>query len=412
MSFTTTKPSVGDPTKQSFASAIIDNDTEMRDRSVADLLRCFGDFEDWTNGTTVAPDQWTLSGAGATIARDGTNFKIGTYSAAVTRVGADAQLALNASTWVGGTGYYRSRVFTLGAWVRATVASRARIRLNDGVAQQASAFHTGGEAWEWLTVTITAAALATQLQAELQVNTGDTTAQFDGVVLVEGTTVPPASSIRGVGSSGSIASTMIADDAVTLAKIAAGTAGNLITYDASGNPAAVATGTAEYPLVAKGPGVVPVFQQLLAAGIANDAVGLAKLAAGTAGNLITYDASGNPAAVATGTVGQVLTSNGVGLPPTMQTAGGASVAAGIYTGNGSEGRAIAHGMGVVPKGVFIMTTAGAAAVRMGGTIANKSTGEGSDGSGQTTVTAADATNFYITAYLNLSSSPYSWFAVG
>lgn len=56
--------------------------------------------------------------------------------------------------------------------------------------------------------------------------------------------------------------------------------------------------------------------------IDDDAVTLAKMAAGTAGNLITYDASGNPAAVATGTAGQVLTSNGTGAAPTMQDAAG------------------------------------------------------------------------------------------
>ena len=44
-------------------------------------------------------------------------------------------------------------------------------------------------------------------------------------------------------------------------------------------------------------------------------VTLAKLATGTDGNLITYDASGNPAAVATGSDGQVLTSAGAGQPP-------------------------------------------------------------------------------------------------
>jgi len=58
------------------------------------------------------------------------------------------------------------------------------------------------------------------------------------------------------------------------------------------------------------------------AGLVDDAVTLAKMAAGTAGNLITYDASGNPAAVATGTAGQVLTSNGAGAAPTMQTPSG------------------------------------------------------------------------------------------
>lgn len=57
--------------------------------------------------------------------------------------------------------------------------------------------------------------------------------------------------------------------------------------------------------------------------IANDAITLAKLAAGTAGNLITYDASGNPVAVATGTATHVLTSNGVGVAPTFQATGDA-----------------------------------------------------------------------------------------
>ena len=53
--------------------------------------------------------------------------------------------------------------------------------------------------------------------------------------------------------------------------------------------------------------------------VVDDAVTLAKLAPGTDGNLITYDASGNPAAVATGDSGQLLTSAGVGAPPAFAT---------------------------------------------------------------------------------------------
>ena len=52
--------------------------------------------------------------------------------------------------------------------------------------------------------------------------------------------------------------------------------------------------------------------------IANDAVTLAKMAGGTDGNLITYDTSGNPAYVATGNATQVLTSNGADAAPTFQ----------------------------------------------------------------------------------------------
>ena len=44
----------------------------------------------------------------------------------------------------------------------------------------------------------------------------------------------------------------------------------------------------------------------------DDAITLAKMAAGTDGNIISYDTSGNPVAVATGSDGQVLTSSGAG----------------------------------------------------------------------------------------------------
>ena len=53
--------------------------------------------------------------------------------------------------------------------------------------------------------------------------------------------------------------------------------------------------------------------------IAADAVTLAKMASGTDGNIISYDASGNPVAVATGNDGQVLTSTGAGSPPAFET---------------------------------------------------------------------------------------------
>ena len=53
--------------------------------------------------------------------------------------------------------------------------------------------------------------------------------------------------------------------------------------------------------------------------ISDDAVTLAKQAAGTDGQIITYDASGNPTAVGPGTDGQVLTSTGAGSPPAFET---------------------------------------------------------------------------------------------
>ena len=72
--------------------------------------------------------------------------------------------------------------------------------------------------------------------------------------------------------------------------------------------------------------------------IANDAITLAKMAPGTDGNVISYDASGNPVAVATGSTGQVLTSAGAGAPPTFSTlpAGGSWVLLNTQTASGNS----------------------------------------------------------------------------
>jgi len=51
----------------------------------------------------------------------------------------------------------------------------------------------------------------------------------------------------------------------------------------------------------------------------DNAVTLAKMAGGTDGQIITYDASGDPIAVGPGTDGQVLTSTGAGSPPAFET---------------------------------------------------------------------------------------------
>ena len=59
--------------------------------------------------------------------------------------------------------------------------------------------------------------------------------------------------------------------------------------------------------------------------IADDAVSLAKMASGTDGQIITYDASGNPTAVGPGNDGQVLTSTGAGSPPAFEDAGGGGI---------------------------------------------------------------------------------------
>ena len=65
----------------------------------------------------------------------------------------------------------------------------------------------------------------------------------------------------------SVSTAKLTDDSVTLAKMAGGTDGNLITYDASGDPAYVATGTATHVLTSNGAGAAPTFQAAPAGGL-------------------------------------------------------------------------------------------------------------------------------------------------
>jgi hypothetical protein len=75
----------------------------------------------------------------------------------------------------------------------------------------------------------------------------------------------------------SVSTAKVQDDAITLAKMAGGTDGNLITYDTSGNPAAVATGSSGQVLTSAGAGAAPTF----AAGVALEFVSTAAISAAT-----------------------------------------------------------------------------------------------------------------------------------
>ena len=119
------------------------------------------------------------------------------------------------------------------------------------------------------------------------------------------------------------------------------------------------------------------------ANMANDAISLAELKAGTDGQIITYDASGNPTAVGPGTDGQVLTSTGAGSPPAFEDADGGGSASGTYgsatsmgTGNTAD-ITVAGGSSTHFKILFENITADADAniwIRLGDSGGVESTG--------------------------------------
>ena len=91
--------------------------------------------------------------------------------------------------------------------------------------------------------------------------------------------------------------------------------------------------------------------------IQDNAITLAKMASGTDGNIISYDASGNPVAIATGSDGQVLTSAGAGAQPAFEDlpAGGTEWQSSIKTANFTA---------VAGQGYFCNTTSAAFTVTL------------------------------------------------
>jgi len=131
--------------------------------------------------TSDPPMGWTLVGAGATFTRSTVQVQDEVYSGLLTRTGTDTYIYQT----VDPTSYLGEDV-VFGAWVYATAANRARVAVDDDTAAVGySGYHTGVAGWEWLTVTYTVGAAATELQVRCYVDTGDTSAYFDNVALVE-----------------------------------------------------------------------------------------------------------------------------------------------------------------------------------------------------------------------------------
>ncbi len=149
-----------------------------------------GDFNDWTAGTSSNPDYWTTSGTGRTIAQDASDPVVGSYSLKLTRSGAATYLSQANIHLDKGIAYWQGRTVTAGAWVKTSVSSgTVRIYINDGT-QTYSDWHTGGGAWEFLTVTKTISGSATTLGMHSLIS-ADGDVYYDGFIMVEGTSLPP-----------------------------------------------------------------------------------------------------------------------------------------------------------------------------------------------------------------------------
>jgi len=168
-------------------TALVDNGTgtelgwaNIDEKSPVNLL-INGDFE-----IGDPPIEWILEGVGATLARSNVQARINTYSALLTRNGNDCDIYQGISNFA----YYDSRIMTVGVWVYATVADRARIGIGFNGAVYWSAFHTGDSTWQWLTRTYLIGVAPVNVRLYCQILSGDTAAYFDGAILVEGDSCP------------------------------------------------------------------------------------------------------------------------------------------------------------------------------------------------------------------------------
>ncbi len=143
-------------------------------------------FETWTGGDNVAPDSWTLYGGA--VAKESTTIKVGTYSAKLTTSAGGSEMA-NAFDSTRGIAYWKGKTVTLGMWVWCATADIAHIHIYDGISYPASSLHTGNSTWQWLTVTLTVSASATQLSAWCAMGSSSISAYFDGAICVEGNAI-------------------------------------------------------------------------------------------------------------------------------------------------------------------------------------------------------------------------------
>ena len=136
-------------------------------------------FESWSNGTTLAPDGWTL--AAGTIAR-AISPRIGTYCVELSTTATLQMRGLDA--------YYLNRKVTFGCWVKSanTVENAVFIRTYDGSGYATSYYQNSGN-WEFLTITDTVLIVA-DWRHYLQTSGANAVGYFDGAILVEGSVCP------------------------------------------------------------------------------------------------------------------------------------------------------------------------------------------------------------------------------
>ena len=154
-----------------------------------DLLMHWGSFERWPDGTTSAPDGWTLTGSGGTVTRNAVVKYAGRYSAAVAA-------ALNTATFLESDDIpewpkFAGNIVTVRAKVYTTTSGRVRVQILDGVNTFSSGYHDGLGGWDGnagapiIINGVTLSNALTQLRVRLTTDSGAALTVYWGKVWVD-----------------------------------------------------------------------------------------------------------------------------------------------------------------------------------------------------------------------------------
>jgi len=146
-----------------------------------------GNFELWTAGDNVAPDSWTLFGTGASIAKEVTTIKIGSYSAKLSGGSSDCYIYQQVDLEKG-INYWKGRTVTFSCWIYSTQTNKIRLIIDDGVVATYSGYYASG-AFAVISVTRVIPTNATHIILRIQIDVGGASAYIDGAMCVEGASI-------------------------------------------------------------------------------------------------------------------------------------------------------------------------------------------------------------------------------
>ncbi len=146
----------------------------------------------YTAADVLAPDGWQKSGTNINVFREhnGTNTKDGAFYALKTVTAAASQDVIYFdSSYYTNYAKLKGKTVTIGAWVKTDTASHAYLAIQEmgaGAGTSASAYHSGGNTYEWLEVSRTLGTGVTEFYLYLRNALSTKTAYFSQPIAIIG----------------------------------------------------------------------------------------------------------------------------------------------------------------------------------------------------------------------------------